>query len=467
MARKIEQIWEAPLIDIHSALREGDVSARALGELAIRRHGKSEAQLNAYKLFDADGIARQAGEADRVLVQGAGAEALTGLPISIKDLYGVEGLPVFAGSKRELPQRWQTEGPIVSEIRRQKGVITGKSHTVEFAIGALGSNDNWGTPRNPWDAEKHRVPGGSSSGAGVSLAQGSALVAFGSDTAGSIRAPASMTGAVGYKPTFGRWSTEGIVPLSSRLDSPGPLTRSAADLNFVFDALDPGGKAASERDLQGLRIGLCDRYFWDDCSPGIEVGVHRALTELEAAGAVLSEVEITLASEAMEIQKMGSLVGKEFADFIVAELPEWEPLLDPPVRSRLDQARKMPADAFQARVDRVMELQQLARTYFTDCDVLALPTLAVTPPTLEEIATPEGYQSATVAALRNCCIANLFGFCAVTLPVALDKAGMPVGLQLMAPGGNDAALIAIACAVESTLGAPLQRIGRPPLGYSA
>ena len=270
-----------------------------------------------------------------------------------------------------------------------------------------------------------------------------------------------MTGAVGYKPTFGRWSTDGIVPLSSRLDSPGPLTRSAADLRFVFDALDPEGTAAPERDLHGLRIGLCDRYFWDNCSPGIESGVHGALQELEASGAVLSEVEITLASEAMEIQKMGSLVGKEFADFIITELPEWEPLLDPPVRSRLDQARQMAASAFQARVDRVMELQTLARAYFADCDVLALPTLAVTPPTLEEIATPEGYQSATVAALRNCCIANLFGLCAVTLPVALDGAGMPVGLQLMAPGGNDAALISIVCAAEAILGTPVQRLGRP------
>lgn len=465
MSRNAQSDWAQPLTVIRQGLREGSYSSRDLAELVIARHAESEPQLNAYKTFDPERVRVQADAADRALIEGRDDGPLMGLPISIKDLYGVADMPIFAGSQQELPASWQTEGAIVSVIKQQHGIITGKSHTVEFAIGALGTNDNWGTSRNPWDADAHRVPGGSSSGAGVSLAQGTALVAFGSDTAGSIRAPASMTGAVGYKPTFGRWPTDGIVPLSSRLDSPGPLTRSAADLRFVFDALDPEGRPAPERKINGLRIGLCDRFFWEQCSPGIEAGVRRALTELETAGATLSEVEITLAKEVMEIQKMGSLVGAEFANFIVAELPEWEPLLDPPVRARLDQARQMPPNAFQARVDRVMEMQTLAQAYFADCDVLALPTLAVTPPTLEEISTPEGYQAATLGALRNCCMANHFGFCAVTLPVTLDEMAMPVGLQLMASRGADNALVAIACAAEAILGTPVDRIGHPPLGY--
>src|SRR5580704_18368828 len=133
---------------------------------------------------------------------------LQGLPVSIKDLFAAAGYPCFAGSSRRLPSDpWERDGPLVAKLRRQLGVIMSKTHMVEFAFGGTGHNSHWGAPYNPWDSRSHRAPGGSSSGAGLSLLEGSALLAFGSDTAGSVRIPASMTGNVGLKVTLGRWST--------------------------------------------------------------------------------------------------------------------------------------------------------------------------------------------------------------------------------------------------------------------
>ncbi len=464
--------WELPLTDIHSGLRSKCISARNLAELAIARYQNSEERLNSYRSFDESLVRKQADAADRSFAAGIDRGFLQGIPISIKDLFGVKGFPIFAGSNRELPIKWHTEGPIIEEVRRHESVIVGKTHSVEFAIGVLGTNPYWGTPRNPWDNKVHRIPGGSSSGAGVSLAQGSALVAFGSDTAGSIRVPASMTGVVGFKPTFGRWPTEGLIPLSSYLDCPGPLTRSVVDLVFLLKALAPAIQSQKPDlstpelgEITQLRIGVCDQYFWDGCSPGVAEGVQKALTELEKAGAQLADVDITLAADAMEFQLLGSLVGPEFATFIEAELPAWVSLLDSPVRARLEQARKMPNSVFKSRINQVKAFSEQAARYFRQFDLLALPTTSLTPPSLDEIATPEDYSRNTKMALRNTCIANLCGLAAITLPVALDRDNMPVGLQFMAANGEDNNLIRTAAIAEKILGTGAERIGQPPLGY--
>jgi aspartyl-tRNA(Asn)/glutamyl-tRNA(Gln) amidotransferase subunit A len=138
-----------------------------------------------------------------------------GIPISVKDLFGVPGLPTCAGTNAAFPREWEAAGPVVGAVLSQLGIVTGKTHTVEFAFGGLGTNPHWGTPVNPWSSpDEPRAPGGSSAGAGVSLAQGSALLALGTDTAGSVRIPASFTGQTALKTTHGRWSLEGIVPLS-------------------------------------------------------------------------------------------------------------------------------------------------------------------------------------------------------------------------------------------------------------
>src|SRR5690348_15281749 len=283
-----------PLIEIARELRDRRATARELVDAAIARHESVGERLHAYSFWAPEQARAVADAADAAFAAGVSTGPLQGLPVSIKDLFAASGYPCFAGSSRRLPaDPWEQDGPLVATLRRQIGVIMGKTHMVEFAFGGTGYNAHWGAPYNPWDASAHRAPGGSSSGAGVSLLEGSALLAFGSDTAGSVRIPASMTGTVGLKVTLGRWSTEGVVPLSTTFDTPGLLARSVSDVAYGFAALDAAGidpvgfiSRAGTHDLSGVRIGVGDPFLWRDCDPGIAETAHEAVNALSRAGAV-------------------------------------------------------------------------------------------------------------------------------------------------------------------------------------
>jgi len=206
-------LLSSSLIKIACDLSEKRVTARDLIEAVIARHDRFGE--HAYSLWAPEQARAVAAAADAAFSAGVAVGPLQGLPVSIKDLFAVTGYHCFAGSSRRLPaDPWERDGPLMATLRRQLGVIIGKTHMVEFAFGGTGHNSHWGAPYNPWDATAHRAPGGSSSGAGVSLLEGSALLAFGSDTAGSVRIPACMTGTVGLKVTLGRWPADGVVPLS-------------------------------------------------------------------------------------------------------------------------------------------------------------------------------------------------------------------------------------------------------------
>ena len=216
---------ELTIAEIGAKLRAGTLSAGAVIEAAIARHDSYGEALGAYKLWQPDAARTVAGAADAVFAAGGDLGPLQGVPVSVKDLFAVDGLPSYSGTPNRLPPEFEREGPVVAAARRQLAPFPGKTHTVEFAYGGLGVNNHWGTPRNPWDAADHRVSGGSSSGAGVSLVEGSAHLALGSDTAGSVRIPASFTGNMGLKITHGRWPLDGITPLGPSLDTPGVLAR--------------------------------------------------------------------------------------------------------------------------------------------------------------------------------------------------------------------------------------------------
>ena len=264
------------LVEIARDLRERRLTARELIEAAIARHERFGERLHAYSLWAPEQARAVADAADAAFAAGVSVGPLQGLPVSIKDLFAAAGYPCFAGSSRRLPaEPWERDGPLVATLRRQLGVIMGKTHMVEFAFGGTGQNSHHGAPYNPWDAMAHRSVGGSSSGAGVSLLEGSALLAFGSDTAGSVRIPACMTGNAGLKVTLGRWSAEGVVPLSFTFDTPGLLARSVSDIAYGFAALDPADidpvsfiAQAGTRDLTGVRIGVGDPFLWQRLRPG-------------------------------------------------------------------------------------------------------------------------------------------------------------------------------------------------------
>lgn len=468
-------ILDRSLRDIAAALRSGEVSCERLAEEAIANHQRHGESLGAYKSWNPDKVRAEARAADAVLKAGADLGPLHGLPISVKDLYGVRGYPTFAGTPRQLPPKWEREGPVVSALRRQQAVVMGKTHTVEFAFGGVGMNPHWGTPRNPWGGEVHRVPGGSSAGAGVSLGVGSAVLALGSDTAGSVRIPASVTGNVGLKTSYGRWSVEGIVPLSQSLDTAGPLARTVADVAYGFLALDPAHGAApgivesglarlAGRDVAGLRLGLADGMMWDDCAPGVAEGVKGALDELVAKGAKLVSMDLPEADTVDVYFRKGGLAAVELFAFLTAELPEWLDLIEDIVQQRMAEAGTLPAHEYLERRRVFAECGASAAAKLAEVDVLVSPTVATTPPTLEEASDFETYKRSNLLMLRNTGVANYLGLCALTMPVALDGAGMPVGLQLVARHGEEEHLLATALAFERVLGTACERIGAPPLG---
>jgi aspartyl-tRNA(Asn)/glutamyl-tRNA(Gln) amidotransferase subunit A len=461
---------DRPLSEIADALRRRRVSAVDLTEAALTRHEARGETLRAYKAFDPELARAAARSADEMIAASDRPPPLAGLPISVKDLYGVDGFPTYAGTARQLPEAWSHDGWLVARMRAQGAVPVGKTHTVEMAYGALGNNPHWGTPRNPWDAEAHRVPGGSSAGAGVSLWEGSAVIALGSDTGGSIRIPASMTGTVGHKTTVGRWPTDGVVPLSSTLDTVGALSSTVADSVYLFGAVDPawGDPAAllgevEERCASGLRIALPRCAIWDDCSPGIGDVLHAALEEVTSAGVARVESEGRLLDEAFELYMTGAIGGAECRAFLERELPGWMAILHPTVGSRLGKAPSMEDPAYREACEARRRMAAAADALFGDATVLVLPTAIATPPLLDEIADLDRYVEANRAALRPTCPISMLDLCAVTIPVGLDGAGMPVGLQFVARGGEDEAALAAALEAERVLGTASERFGAPPL----
>ena len=452
---------------VAASVRSGKSTARSLVEDALRHHEASD--LGAYIVFDAEGARRQADAVDAAVARGRDPGPLAGVTVSVKDLYGVQGLPIHAGTRRELPERWQREGFLVGALRKLGAVIVGKTHTVELAFGGVGLNPNTGTPVNPWDADEHRVPGGSSSGAGVSLWEGSSRIALGSDTGGSVRIPASATGVVGHRHTTGRWPTTGVVPLSTTLDTVGLLTHTAADSRYAFRAIDPlAGHGTPPTPphpaLTALTIGIPRHGLWQEAHPSVATTVRQALGDLEAAGARLVDFDAPELQEAGERYLAGELVQPERSESLERHLPGWTAILDPTVGKRLESAHQVSAVDYIAilRLRRRLSARLHARMESHGVELLATPTLPITPPPLAALSQLDAYRAVNRDMLSGTGPASMLDMCAVSLPAGLDECGMPAGLQLIGRTGTDHDLLDRAVLAEEVLGTNLARLGTPP-----
>ncbi|MCB9648245.1 MAG: amidase [Deltaproteobacteria bacterium] len=432
-------------------LRSGQIPVAALVAHVRARHAAAAGAPGAYVAWDDAVLDRHAGALEALQRAGHAEGRLFGAPTSIKDLYGVPGYPTLAGTPRRLPAAFEAAGPVVQAVLRERGLVVGKTHTVEFAFGGIGANGHHGTPANPWDPA--RVPGGSSSGAGVSVAEGTAWLALGTDTAGSIRIPAAWTGVVGVKTTQGRWSTEGIVPLSSTLDTPGLMTRTAADARWAFAALDDedAEPEAAPPAPPLLRLGVVEGLF-DGADPGVAEAVQDALRKVAAAGARVEAVDVPEVREGLDLFMRGSVAGAELWAFLNRSLPGWIETLEPRVKQRVEAAEGMSAREYIDRRHLLSELARRAAARFAGYDALVAPTVVSTPPKLADLEALDAYAQANLRALRNTSVANTLGLCAVTVPVGVDAAGMPVGLMLMGSPRGEGRLLPVADAVERVVG---------------
>ena len=451
-------------------LRARTLSAADLAEHAIARHARFGAALNAYKHFDAEAARAAARAADEAFARGRELGPLQGIPVSIKDLFGVAGMPIFGGSPKRMPPKFEAEGPILSRLRAGGAVIMGKAHTVEFAFDGLGVNQHWGAPVNPWCATEHRMTGGSSSGAGVSLHEGSAWLSIGTDSGGSVRMPSAWSGAVGLKMTHGRWALDGLVPCSPTLDSPGPIARSVEDCLLAFAALDPRTDATAT--LAAARatkagdaiIGVPDAHFWDDADAGVVRAVEAALADLGRAGATIRRMAFPEAGCAHDEAVGKTISYVEFRGCMEPDLAAWWDLFGPILKGRMsgaDDPRTIPATAYFHALERQRALAAAARLRFEGLDVIACPTVVSSPPREDEVRTLETYAGPNRRVHRNTYLVNVLGLCALSMPVGLDARGMPVGLQLIAAPGREERLLACALAFERVLGTPATRLGTP------
>ncbi|MEO1231768.1 MAG: amidase [Myxococcota bacterium] len=443
-----------PLAEIAQRYRAGSLSPTELGEQALAAAERDP--FRGYRVVRSKAFDLEVRAAAAAFAAGRDVGPLAGIPISVKDLYGVPGERTFAGTAKALPESFERAGPVVGRCLRQLAPIVGKTHTVELAFGGIGANGHWGTPLNPRSPEVHRVPGGSSSGAGTSLADGSALLALGTDTAGSVRIPAAWTGHVGVKTTKGRWSTEGIVPLSTTLDTPGILTRTVEDAVYAFASLDGPAESfaarlarVAEPSLGQLRLGFARGVFREDCDPGVLEAVAAALEQFEAGGAAVADVDLPGLGRAQAQFAQGGPVAVEVHRFLDKELPEWWEHLEPRVGQRIAPAENVSGSEYLERRQEMERAHAMAMGGFEDVDVYVTPTVANTPPlakTMEEDL--DAYRKANLRCLRNTAMVSYLGLCAVSLPCGLDSAGMPVGLQLIGPAGEEERVLGIARTLE-------------------
>ena len=373
---------------------------------------------------------------------------LDGAIVSIKDLFDVAGEVTRAGSSllAEEGKPATQDAPVVRRLRAAGAVILAKTNMSEFAFSGLGLNPHYGTPGNP--ADRARVPGGSSAGAAVAVADGMCEIAIGSDTGGSTRIPAALCGITGFKPSRQRVSTEGAFPLSYTLDSIGPMATNVADC-FNADAAIAGEAALplEAAPLAGLRLGVAQGLPLENLDDTVGRRFPEALDRLERAGARLTYEKMPLLDEMMKALSRTSILMAEAYAIHKDRLARRGDAVDQIVRARLDRGAGIAAGDF---IDAVRDRAALIRAMdarLADLDALVLPTTPIVAPRLDEVATPKDFMAKNAMVLRNTTIANYFDLTAISLPLPRDG-GLPTGLMLFARNGHDQRLFRIAAAVE-------------------
>ena len=401
--------------------------------------------------------ARAAAEAqDRLRVAGYIASPLAGLPVSIKDLFDVAGDVTLAGSRALDDVAPATaDAPVVARLKAAGAVIIGRTNMTEFAFSGVGINPHYGTPGNPYD--RSLIPGGSSAGAPVSVADGMAAVAIGTDTGGSVRIPAALCGLVGFKPTQYRVPRDGATPLSTTLDSIGPIGVSVACCALT-DAVMAGEPAEvpAAAPPSGLRLGIPQTVMLDDLEAPVAAAFERAIAALSRAGARIIELPLTMLGDLPRINIKGGLP--------VVEAFAWHEKLierrgddyDPRIRTRIARGREMTAAEYirllEARADFIRRFD--AET--AGLDALVMPTVPMTAPPIAAFARDEDYARLNLKLLRNAAIINFLDRCALTLPI--ETPGLaPVGLMVAGRHGEDRRLLAIGRGIEEKITTETQR----------
>jgi aspartyl-tRNA(Asn)/glutamyl-tRNA(Gln) amidotransferase subunit A len=456
-----ELVWK-PIAELARLIATREVSPVELVRGYLDRIERLDGTLKAFITVCADEALGAAKAAEAQVLNGQPLGPLHGIPIGLKDLYATKGVRTTGGSKILADWVPQEDATVVARLTEAGAIVLGKLNMHEFAYGPEGLNIHYGTAWNPWDPKTHRVPGGSSSGSGVAVAAALCVGALGSDTGGSIRIPSALCGITGIKPTYGRVSRAGVLPLAWSLDHAGPMTRGAADSALMLSAMagydprDPTSSvlpvpdyaAALTGEVKGIRIGLLRAGFLEDAEPVVREVVEQAARTLEGLGARLEEVTLPSA---------GHAPGASFAILASEALTYHEEWMKsriqdygPDVRDRLRAGAFVSATQYL----RAQQARALIRNevdgLLARLDVLLAPTTPVAATVLgqNEIILNGQVQDVRSSLIRFTRIFNLSGHPVVSAPCGFTPDGLPVGMQLIGRPFDEATVLRAADAYQ-------------------
>jgi aspartyl-tRNA(Asn)/glutamyl-tRNA(Gln) amidotransferase subunit A len=434
-------------------LESGRTSARMLVEECLARIADPSGEgARAFIHVDKESAIEAAEAIDRLRKAKAAPSRFAGIPVSIKDLFDIRGQITRAGSRAlEDSAPAEADAPVVARLRRAGFIVIGRTNMTEFAYSGIGIKPHYGTPKSTWRRDIGYVPGGSSSGAAVSVADGLAHGALGTDTGGSCRIPAAYNGIVGFKPTQRRVPREGGVPLSTTLDSFGPLARTV-DCCAVLDAVlaDEPVQPLQARTIKGMRLAVPTTVAMDELDDEVARSFERALEALSRRGALIERIAVP---EFLDVGVMNTKGG-----FAAAESYAWHRYLivshgdvyDPRVSLRIMRGEAISAadyiDLLQARKSLIERTTVRLAPY----DALVMPTTANMPPRISDLADDKAFAKANTLSLRNCTLINMIDGCGISMPCHREGEA-PVGLMLAASGGSDRRIFELASAVEGVI----------------
>jgi aspartyl-tRNA(Asn)/glutamyl-tRNA(Gln) amidotransferase subunit A len=441
------------LATLAADLDSGRTSARKLVDDCLAKIADASGEgIRTFVHVDAEAAIEAAEAMDRLREVKAAPSPFAGIPISIKDLFDIRGQVTRAGSRAlDDSAPAEADAPVVARLRRAGFVVIGRTNMTEFAYSGMGINPHYSTPKSAWQRNVGHVPGGSSSGAAVSVADGMAHGALGTDTGGSCRIPAAYNGIVGFKPTQRRVPLDGGVPLSFTLDSFGPLARTVACCavldavlaNETFVPLQP-------RPIKGMRLAVPTTVALDELDDEVARTFERALETLSRQGALIERIEVP---EFLDVGVMNAKGG-----FAAAESYAWHRYLiaakgdvyDPRVSSRILRGESISAADYIDLLNARKSLIARATVRLAPYDAVIMPTTANTPPRIADLADDKAFTKANLLSLRNCTLINMIDGCAISLP-AHREGEVPVGLMLAASGGADRRIFELAAGMETAI----------------
>lgn len=442
------------LIELMRQLESGATSARSLVESALAKAEDPAGE--GKRMFidlDADWVRAQADAIDRERRAGRHPSPFAGIPVSIKDLFDVRGEVTRAGSKVfDGNSPAAADCAAVARLRSCGFVLFGRVNMTEFAYSGLGINSNFGTPASPWDRATRRIPGGSSSGGAVSVADGVVPATLGTDTGGSCRIPAAFCGIVGLKTTSNRVPRTGVAPLSTTLDSVGPLAGSV-DCCAILDGVLSEGEPRAEAALapRGLRLGAVINYVLDGLDPEVAEAYEAALQRLAAAGVGIERLTIPVLNRLPDINKNGGFVGAEAWAFHRAFVEKAAERYDPWIMSRFEAGKRQSAADYIALIETRAKVMAEVENATARFDALVWPTVAIVPPAIKPLEADADLQTQTnLKVLRNTAVANFLDRPALSMPCHRANEA-PVGLMLVGAQDRDRRLLAIAKGVENVV----------------